>query len=172
MRTTRISVRTTPAVAAAALLLGFAAPAVAGGTGVTGVSVTSNGPTVRVSTSACARGGTASLLSGTQANVVQGRQITLAPGATQSGEWTGVGSGTYTVVVVCADGTTAGSQSVTVNAVPTVSATTAPAGVRGGLGGGSTDHRELTLAAGAALVAAAVAGTVLHLRRRARPHRH
>ncbi|MEV3873482.1 hypothetical protein [Streptomyces sp. NPDC049906] len=172
MRTTQISVRAALVVAVAALPLAPAAPAVAGGTGVSGISATVNGSTVQVSTAACPQGGTASLLTGTQATFAQGRQIDLGAGATQSGSWTDVGSGTYTVAVVCGNGTTAGTQSVTVNAVPALSATAAPAAaVRGGLGGGSTDHRSLTLVGGGALVATSVAGTVLYLRRRARPGR-
>ncbi|MFD7551136.1 hypothetical protein ACFV0R_04490 [Streptomyces sp. NPDC059578] len=171
MRTTLIAGRAGLTVAAAVLPLGLAAPAFAGGTGVSGISVVASGSTVRVSTAACGQGGTASLMTGTQAAFAQGRQVTLGSGATRSASWTDVGSGTYTVAVVCADGTTAGTQSVTVNTTPTVSATSAPAGVRGGLGGSSTDYRTVTLMGGGALVTVGAVTAALYLRRRARPHR-
>ncbi|MFJ4768218.1 hypothetical protein ACIP88_03720 [Streptomyces uncialis] len=173
MRTTQIAVRAGLAVAAAAIPLATASPALAGGTGVPGITVTSSGSTVQVSTGACGGGGTASLMTGTQADFGQGRQATLSTGATQSATWTNVGSGTYSVSVVCGNGTTAGTRSVTVNAAPTLSSTAAPAaGVRGGLGGSATDHRTLTLVGGGALVLTGVVGTVLYLRRKNGSRQH
>ncbi|MFD4831367.1 hypothetical protein GT204_02260 [Streptomyces sp. SID4919] len=172
MRTTQIAVRAGLAVAAAAIPLATASPVFAGGTGVPGITVTSSGSTVQVSTGACAGGGTASLMTGTQADFSQGRQATLSTGATQSATWTNVGSGTYSVSVVCGNGSTAGTRSVTVNAAPTLSSTTAPAGVRGGLGGSATDHRTLTLVGGGGLVLTGVVATVLYLRRKGGARQH
>ncbi|MER5948134.1 hypothetical protein ABT127_18970 [Streptomyces sp. NPDC001904] len=146
--------------AAAALPLALAAPAAH----ASGVTVTAEGSTVTATTTACPNGGNGSLLAAGQADFAQGRQTALTSG---SATWTGVASGTYTVVVVCADHSTAGTQSVTVSASPTISATSSPrGGVRGGLGGGSEDYGTLTYAAGGTMVAAAVAGGIWYLRRR------
>ncbi|GAA2237518.1 hypothetical protein [Streptomyces nogalater] len=108
--------------AAAALPAAFAGPTAA----VSGISVSTTGSTVSVVTSACTQvngsWGTAALLSSRQANFSQGRQVALSgTSVSQSAAWTGVSPGTYTVVVVCTGGTTAGSQSVIVSgaAVPT-----------------------------------------------------
>ncbi|MFF2847761.1 hypothetical protein ACFVT5_15810 [Streptomyces sp. NPDC058001] len=167
--------------AAAALPLTLAAPAFAGGTGLSGITVSAAGTTVQVSTVACATGGTASLMSSGQV-FTQGRQITLAGGTMiQSASWPGVGAGTYTVTVICANGTAVGTRSVTVGAAPTTAPTTAPAisatttpaqGVRGGLGGSTQDYGTLTKVGGGALVVAGVGGTVWYLRRRARHQRY
>jgi hypothetical protein len=186
MRMTQTLVRSGPAVAAAALPLalapGLAGPAAA----ATGIDVTTSGTTVQVTTSACATRsngsmGNASLLSKGQANFAQGRQVTLSgTSGSQSAAWSSVTSGTYTVVVVCADGSTAGTQAVTVSPVstPTISATTTPTataspsrGVMGGMGGTTKDYSGITYAAGGILVAAGVGGTVWVLRRRSRPTR-
>ncbi|WP_155589775.1 hypothetical protein [Streptomyces cavernae] len=170
MRTTPISVRSALTVAAAALPLVMATPAaVAWGSQI---NVNTSGTTVRVSTTSCtSAGGTASLLAAGQDS--RPRQAALSQGATtQTAAFTGVPAGTYTVVVVCRNGTTAGTQSITVNPFsnPTVSGTSSPSpsrGVMGGVGGASKDYRALTYGAGGALVAASIAGTVWHLRRRA-----
>ncbi|MYW64379.1 hypothetical protein GTY65_09885 [Streptomyces sp. SID8379] len=146
--------------AAAALPLTLAAPAAH----AAGITVTANGSTVTATTTSCQNGGNGSLLAAGQADFAQGRQMALSSGSVT---WTGVSSGTYTAVVVCADGSTAGTQSVTVSASPTISATSSPlGGVRGGLGGGSEDYGTLTYAAGGTLVAAALVGGVWYLRRR------
>ncbi|KAA0941984.1 MULTISPECIES: hypothetical protein [Streptomyces] len=187
MRMTQTLVRSGPAVAAAALplVLGPAGPAAA----ATGIDVTTSGTTVQVTTSACATRsngsmGNASLLSSGQANFAQGRQVTLSgTSGSQSAAWSSVTSGTYTVVVVCADGSTAGTQAVTVSPVstPTISATTTPTaptataspsrGVMGGMGSTTKDYSGVTYAAGGVLVAAGVGGAVWALRRRSRPDR-
>ncbi|RPF30940.1 hypothetical protein [Streptomyces sp. TLI_185] len=170
------------AAAAAALPLALAAvPAAAQGTGI---SVSTSGSTVSVTTSACPpRGGgalgTATLLSSSQ----PARQTALTgTAALQSAAWSNVSPGTYTVTVVCANGTPAGTQSVVVSsastptATPTatISATTRPSpslGVRGGVGGAVQDYGPLTVGVGAALVGTGVIATGWYLRRRARPNR-
>ncbi|MCX5599218.1 hypothetical protein [Streptomyces phaeochromogenes] len=186
MRMTQMLVRSGLTVAAAALPLTLTATeAVAVNTAI---NVTTSGTTVQVTTTDCATRsngsmGNASLLSSGQANFAQGRQVTLSGTSTsQAAAWSSVTTGTYTVIVVCADGTTAGTQSVTVSPVssPTISATaTATAtssaspsrGVMGGMGGGTKDYGAATYAAGGVLVAAGVGATVWVLRRRAKPHR-
>ncbi|WP_221359090.1 hypothetical protein [Streptomyces beigongshangae] len=193
MRITQTLVRSGPAVAAAALPLALAAGAPGVAAAATGIDVTTSGTTVQVTTTACvtrAGGsmGDASLLSAGQTNFAQGRQAALSGnGGSQSAAWSNVASGTYTVVVVCADGSTAGTQSVTVSPVttPTISATTAPStatataspssspsrGVMGGMGSTTKDYGGVTYAAGGFLVAAGVGATVWVLRRRSRPDR-
>ncbi|MFC8664058.1 hypothetical protein [Streptomyces sp. NPDC057199] len=187
MRITQMLVRSglTVAAAAALPLTLTATEAVAVNTVI---NVTTSGTTVQVTTTDCATRsngsmGNASLLSSGQANFAQGRQVTLSGTSTsQAAAWSNVTTGTYTVIVVCADGTTAGTQSVTVSPVssPTISATatatpTASAspsrGVMGGMGGGTKDYGTATYAAGGVLVAAGVGATVWVLRRRAKPHR-
>ncbi|MFF9769177.1 hypothetical protein ACF1GT_21675 [Streptomyces sp. NPDC014636] len=165
--------------AAAALPAALAGPSAA----ASGISVSTTGSTVSVVTSACTQinssWGTAALLTSSQANFAQGRQVALS-GTTisQSAAWTGVNPGTYTVVVVCSSGITAGSQSVIVSASsssrPTISATSTAApsrGVMGGLGGAARDYGPLTLGIGAALVGAGVVATGWVLRRRSKPYR-
>jgi hypothetical protein len=179
MRTTQILLRSGLTVAAAAALpLTLAAPAaVALGSGI---SVSTSGSTVSVTTSACPSNGSsfgnASLLSSGQANFAQGRQMALTgTSASQSAVWSNVGAGTYTAIVVCHDGTTAGTQSIVVStpsATPRISATASPSrGVMGGLGGASRDYGTATLVGGGALVATGAAAGVWFLRRRAKPHR-
>ncbi|MDN3262129.1 hypothetical protein QWJ26_20395 [Streptomyces sp. CSDS2] len=187
--------------AAAALPAALAGPTAA----VPGISVSTIGSTVSVVTGACTEvngsWGTAALLTSRQATFSQGRQVALSgTSVSQSAAWTGVSPGTYTVVVLCSSGTTAGSQSVIVSgaAVPTrptavpaqpttaptrpapvqtrpaISATTSPApsrGVMGGLGGAARDYGPLTLGVGAALVGTGVVATGWVLRRRSRPYR-
>ncbi|MDL5199854.1 hypothetical protein [Streptomyces sp. ALI-76-A] len=163
--------------AAVALPLTLAAgPAAA----ASGISVSTNGSTVSVTTSACtsnANGfGRASLLTSGQTSFAQGRQADLAgTNASQSALWSNVSPGTYTVIVICnKDGTQAGRQAVIVSAAatPTVSATTSPSrGVMGGVGGGTKDFGTLTLAAGGTLVGAGVLATAWFLRRRSKPYR-
>ncbi|MEU2438899.1 hypothetical protein ACFY9A_02005 [Streptomyces rubradiris] len=109
--------------AATALPAALAGPTAA----VSGISVSTIGSTVSVVTSACTQvngsWGTAALLTSRQANFSQGRQVALSgTSVSQSAAWTGVSPGTYTVVVLCSSGTTAGSQSVIVSgaAVPTL----------------------------------------------------
>ncbi|MDH6630510.1 hypothetical protein M2271_008371 [Streptomyces sp. LBL] len=169
--------------AAAGLPLALAAgPAAA----ASGISVSTSGSTVSVTTSACTSDnngfGRASLLTSSQANFAQGRQVDLAgTNAGQSALWSSVSPGTYTVIVICnRDGTQAGSQSIIVSAAstPTVSATSSPSpspspslGVMGGLGGSTKDYGTFTLAAGGALVGAGVLATAWFLRRRSKPYR-
>ncbi|MEU0247683.1 hypothetical protein [Streptomyces sp. NPDC006235] len=164
--------------AAAALPLALAAvPAAAG----PGISVSTTGSTVSVTTSACTQingsWGTASLLTSSQGSFAQGRQVTLSGTSTsQSAAWSNVSSGTYTVIVICSDGTTAGTQSVVVS--PTASPTRSPSpsaspsrGVMGGVGGSATDYGTVTLVAGGALVGTGLLATAWYLRRRNRPYR-
>ncbi|MFF9038559.1 hypothetical protein ACF090_24185 [Streptomyces sp. NPDC014892] len=177
MRTSQLLLRSGLTVAAAALPIALTAqPAAAV---PTGISVSTTGSSVSVTTSDCpdsANGtfGTASLLSGGQANFSQGRQVTLTGTSTaQSASWANVGPGTYTVIVVCKDGTTAGTQSVIVTAAtPTISTTASPArGVMGGVGGATREYGTVTLVGGGALVALGTGAAVWYLRRRAKPHR-
>ncbi|WP_128429754.1 hypothetical protein [Streptomyces cyaneus] len=144
---------------------------------VSGISVSTTGSTVSVTTSACTNvngsWGTASLLNSRQANFAQGRQVSLSgTAALQSAAWSGVSPGTYTVIVVCSNGSTAGTQSVIVTA-PRVSATASPSrGVMGGMGGGSKDYGTLTFVAGGALVGTGVLATAAWvMRRRSKPYR-
>ncbi|MEV0175886.1 hypothetical protein AB0I00_32830 [Streptomyces sp. NPDC050803] len=165
--------------AAAALPLALSAGAAAA---QSGISVSTSGSTVSVTTSACNQTnstgswGTASLLTSSQANFAQGRQVALS-GTTsqQSAAWSNVSPGTYTVIVMCAyNNQTAGTQSVIVSAgsTPTISATASPSrGVMGGLGGAAKDYGTLTLAAGGGLVAVGAVATAWFLRRRAKPYR-
>ncbi|MBX9398154.1 hypothetical protein K4749_32345 [Streptomyces sp. TRM72054] len=166
------------AVAAAALPLALVAgPAAA----QSGISVSTRGSTVSVTTSACTlmngRWGTASLLTSGQATFAQGRQVQLSgTTALQSSVWSNVSPGTYTVVVMCSNGNTAGTQSVIVSSgsTPTISATTTASptrGVVGGVGGASRDYGTLTLVGGGALVGTGVIATVWFLRRRSKPYR-
>ena len=95
-------------------------------------------------------------------------------GSGQSAAWSNVGPGTYTVIVMCSNGNTAGTQSVVVSTAPSlsVSPTASPSrGVMGGIGGGSTDYGTVTLVAGGALVGTGIAATAWYLRRR-NPPRH
>ncbi|WP_190190918.1 hypothetical protein [Streptomyces minutiscleroticus] len=127
MRIHRILVRSgLTATAAAALPLAPAAgQAAAAGPGIT---VTFSSSTVQANTTACGGGGDAALLSTGQTTFAQGRRTPLTTGSTQSASWSGVGSGTYTVAVVCSNGTTAGTQSITVSqdTSPTTSSTSSP----------------------------------------------
>ncbi|MDX3640368.1 hypothetical protein [Streptomyces sp. MB09-02B] len=177
MRTSQLLLRSGLTVAAAALPIALTAqPAAAV---PTGISVSTTGSSVTVTTSDCPNStngtfGTASLLSGGQANFSQGRQVTLTgTSTTQSASWANVGPGTHTVIVVCKDGTTAGTQSVIVTAAtPTISTTSSPArGVMGGVGGATREYGTVTLVGGGALVAVGTGAAVWYLRRRAKPHR-
>ncbi|MGJ5749541.1 hypothetical protein FB563_7945 [Streptomyces puniciscabiei] len=191
MHTSRLLARSGPALAAAAALTGaLAGPSAA----ASGISVSTTGSTVSVVTSACSEingsWGNAALLTSRQANFSQGRQVSLAgTSVSQSAAWTGVSPGTYTVVVVCSSGSTAGTQSVIVSSGsgPTISSTAssqtsstttsssaspAPSrGVLGGLGGAARDYGPLTLGIGAALVSAGALATGWFLRRRSKPYR-
>ncbi|MEV5959993.1 hypothetical protein AB0M11_40730 [Streptomyces sp. NPDC051987] len=183
MRTTRPLLRCGLTLAAAAAFPAWlAGPSAA----LTGISVSTIGTTVSVVTSACTQNngswGNASLLNSGQTAFAQGRQVALA-GTTvsQSAAWSGVSPGTYTVVVVCSNGGTAGTQSVIVSgttaAPPTTSSSTttksaAPSrGVMGGLGGAARDYGPLTLGIGAALVGSGVIATGWYLRKRSKPYR-
>ncbi|MFF7986144.1 hypothetical protein ACFZDK_44765 [Streptomyces sp. NPDC007901] len=180
MRTTRLLLRSGLTLAAAAALPTW----LAGPSGaISGISVSTIGTTVSVVTSACTQAGgswgNASLLNSGQTAFAQGRQVALA-GTTvsQSAAWSGVSPGTYTVVVVCSNGGTAGTQSVIVSsapAAPTTSSTTRSAapsrGVMGGLGGAARDYGPLTLGIGAALVGSGVIATGWYLRKRSKPYR-
>ncbi|MEU6803631.1 hypothetical protein [Streptomyces neyagawaensis] len=176
MRMSQLLLRSGLTMAAAALPFALATPSAAV---PTGISVSTTGSSVTVTTSDCPNStngafGTASLLASGQANFSQGRQATLVGTSTsQSASWTNVTPGTYTVIVVCRDGTTAGTQSVIVTAAtPTISATASPSrGVMGGMGGASEEYGAVTLVGGGALVAAGTVAAVWYLRRRAKPHR-
>lgn len=176
MRTTQILLRSGLTVAAAAALpLTLAAPsAVALGSGI---SVSTSGSTVSVTTSACPSNGSsfgnASLLSSGQGSFAQGRQVALTGTSTsQAASWSSVSAGTYTVIVVCQDGTTAGTQSIVVSTTATPRASSTPSlGVMGGFGGAAKDYGTVTLVGGAALVATGTVAGAWFLRRRAKPHR-
>ncbi|MER8223825.1 hypothetical protein ABTZ58_25180 [Streptomyces sp. NPDC094143] len=178
MRNSSIVSRSGLTVAAAALPLALAAvPATAG----PGISVSTTGSTVSVTTSSCTQingsWGTASLLTSSQGSFAQGRQVTLSGTSTsQSAAWSNVTAGTYTVIVICSDGTTAGTQSVVVSPAPTPTRTASPSaspsrGVMGGVGGSSTDYGTVTLVAGGTLVGAGLLATAWYLRRRTKPYR-
>nr|WSY57109.1 hypothetical protein OG999_47875 [Streptomyces sp. NBC_00886] len=178
MRTFQLLLRSGLTVtAAAALPLALTAgPAGA----ASGISVSTTGSTVSVTTSACSQNsttgvwGTGSLITSSQASFAEGRKATLA-GTTvsQSAAWTNVTPGTYTVIVMCQNASTpAGTQSVIVSAATTPTATASPSrGVMGGFGGATKDYGPLTLAAGGGLVGAGAIATVWFLRRRAKPYR-
>ncbi|MEU9570989.1 hypothetical protein AB0D62_14035 [Streptomyces massasporeus] len=178
MRNSSPVLRSGLTVAVAALPLALAAvPAVAG----PGISVSTTGSTVSVTTSSCTQingsWGTASLLTSSQGSFAQGRQVTLSGTSTsQSAAWSSVSPGTYTVIVVCSDGTTAGTQSVVVSTAPSPSRSASPSaspsrGVMGGVGGSTTDYGTVTLVAGGMLVGAGLLGTAVYLRRRNKPYR-
>ncbi|MER6063231.1 hypothetical protein ABT167_19010 [Streptomyces sp. NPDC001792] len=182
MHTSPLLVRSGLALAAAAALpAALAGPSAA----ASGISVSTTGSAVSVVTGACSgingSWGDAALLTSRQANFSQGRQSALSGTAvSQSAAWTGVRPGTYTVVVVCSSGSTAGTQSVIVSSgsgsgsEPTTSSTASPApslGVLGGLGGAARDYGTLTLGIGAALVSTGAVVTGWYLRRRPKPHR-
>ncbi|WP_371657762.1 hypothetical protein [Streptomyces sp. NBC_00280] len=177
MRTVPLFLRSGPTVAAAAVLaLALTAPTAS----AAGISVSTSGSTVSVTTSACPTTsgsgyGSASLLNSSQRSFADGRVVTLSGTSTgQSAVWSDVGTGTYTVTVRCANGTTAGSQAVIVStaSTPTISATASPTrGVMGGLGGAAKDYGTLTFAAGGALVACGIVATAWALRRRSKPYR-
>ncbi|MEU6242737.1 hypothetical protein [Streptomyces sp. NPDC047024] len=115
---------------AAALPVLCAGPSAA----VSGISVSANGSIVSVSTSACATQtngswGNASLLFAGQSSFEQGVRSALSgTSGTQSAAWSGVEPGTYTVMVICANGVSAGTRTITVGAAsaPTISATSRP----------------------------------------------
>ncbi|MBL1084551.1 hypothetical protein JK359_21710 [Streptomyces actinomycinicus] len=178
MHTSRLLRSGLTLAAAATLPAVLAGPSAA----ASGISVSTTGSTVSVVTSACTQingsWGTAALLTSSQASFAQGRQVSLSgTSVSQSAAWSSVSPGTYTVVVVCSSGSTAGSQSVIVSAAsakPTISATSKAApsrGVMGGLGGAARDYGALTLGVGAALVGAGVVATGWVLRRRSKPYR-
>ncbi|MFD5624647.1 hypothetical protein [Streptomyces sp. NPDC127072] len=176
MRTTQLLIRSGLTVAAAAALPLTLAAESAAAVG-SGISVSTSGSTVSVTTSACPSNGSsfgnASLLSSGQGSFAQGRQVALTGTSTsQAASWSTVSAGTYTVIVVCQDGTTAGTQSIIVSAsaTPRVSATPSR-GVMGGLGGAAQDHGTLTLVGGAALAATGTIAGAWFLRRRSKPHR-
>jgi hypothetical protein len=184
MRISPPLLRRGPIVAAAAVLPALAAgPAAAG----PGISVSTTGNTVSVTTTACTRlngsWGTASLLTSVQGSFAEGRQVALSGTATgQSATWNGISPGTYTVVVVCSDNSTAGTQTVIVSSAPSPSASPSPSrtaaspsasprGVLGGVGGAVKDYGTVTLVAGGALVGTGVIAAAWFLRRRSKPYR-
>ncbi|CQR65809.1 hypothetical protein [Streptomyces leeuwenhoekii] len=182
MRISPSLLRWGPAVAAAALPLALAAGPVSA---VSGISVSTSGSMVSVTTSACGRingsWGTASLLDSRQTSFAQGRQVALSgTAAAQSAAWSSVTPGTYTVIVLCSNNDTAGTQTVIVAPAPSPSATRSavPAvtaspsrGVLGGVGGAVRDYGTVTLVAGGALAGSGVIAAVWFLRRRAKPYR-
>ncbi|NGO75700.1 hypothetical protein G6045_08400 [Streptomyces sp. YC504] len=168
---------------------------VAGGNAA-GIKVTVNGSTVQATTSACTKGGRASLIGGGNGSFAGGQQALLAGG---SATWSNVNPGSYTVAVVCAGGDAAGSQRVTISgssatsptgptttAAPTTAPTTRPTApvvtpttrpqvipqgrVRAGLGGGAPERVDTSaqIAGGAALAVTAGVGGTLLIRRRNR----
>ncbi|MFJ7770167.1 hypothetical protein ACIQ1J_17605 [Streptomyces sp. NPDC097107] len=169
------------AAAAAALPVALAAgPASAG----PGISVSTTGTTVSVTTTACAQlngsWGTASLLTGSQGDFAQGRQVALSGTSSgQSASWAGISPGTYTVIVMCSNNSTAGAQTVIVSAAPSPSPSrsaspapsASPRGVMGGIGGAVQDYGTATLVAGGALVGTGVIAAAWFLRRRQKPYR-
>ncbi|AWW41099.1 MULTISPECIES: hypothetical protein [Streptomyces] len=176
MTTSQPFLRAGLTLAAAALPITLAAgPAGAAG----GISVNTSGSTVSVTTTACAQlngsWGVASLLTSNQTSFAQGRQVTLsASGGLQTAAWSNVTPGTYTVVVVCSNNNTAGTQSVIVSAPSksTISATSTPSrGVLGGVGGTNKDYSTVTMVAGGALVGTGVIAAAWFLRRRSKPYR-
>jgi hypothetical protein len=178
MRTSRLLVHAGLTVTAAATLP-LAVTAQPAAARISGISVSTTGSTVSVVTSACAQingsWGTAALLNSSQATFAQGRQVALS-GTTvsQSAAWSNVSPGTYTVIVVCSNGSTAGTQSVIVSAssTSTISATASPTrGVLGGVGGAVRDYGTVTLAVGGALVGTGIIATAWFLRRRSKPYR-
>ncbi|MFD9321406.1 hypothetical protein ACFWDQ_27710 [Streptomyces sp. NPDC060053] len=182
MRTSRFLVHSglTVAAAAALPLTLTAQPAVAR---TSGISVSTTGSTVSVVTSACTQingsWGTAALLGSAQASFAQGRQVALSgTAAGQSAAWSGVSPGTYTVVVMCSNGTTAGTQSVIVSTPVTPRVSTTPTataspsrGVMGGLGGAARDYGPVAMGVGGALVGTGVIAAAWFLRRRSKPYR-
>lgn len=145
-----------------------------------GISVSTSGSTVSVTTTTCTVSsgsgyGSASLLNSSQRSFTDGRVVTLSgTSVSQSAVWANVSPGTYTVIVRCANGDTAGTQAVIVStaSTPSISATASPTrGVMGGLGGAAKDYGTLTFAAGGVLVACGAAATVWVLRRRSKPYR-
>lgn len=184
MRVLQISVRSGLVAVTAALPLALSSPASAAG-----ISVSTAGSTVSVATTACKQMGgsfgNASLLSPGQSRFAQGRQVALSQAnGTQSAAWSNVGRGTFTVVVVCANGSTAGTQPILVSpsatsrppAAPATPAAPAPAvspslGVMGGAGGSVHDYGTLTLVAGGVLATTGAGVAAWYLRRRTRrPH--
>jgi surface antigen len=169
-------------VAAAALPIALAAGPVSA---ASGISVSTSGSTVSVTTSACGRingsWGTASLLDSRQTSFAHGRQVALSgTAAAQSAAWSSVTPGTYTVIVLCSNNDTAGTQTVIVAPAPSPSptrsavpaATASPSrGVLGGVGGAVRDYGTVTLVAGGALAGSGVIAAVWFLRRRAKPYR-
>lgn len=169
-------------LAAAALPIALAAGSAQAGPGI---SVSTAGSTVSVTTSACAQlngdWGTASLLGSGQTSFEQGRQASLSgTSAGQSAAWSNVSPGTYTVIVRCSNNSTAGSQSVVVAApsTPTASPSGSPSasaspsrGVMGGIGGAARDYGTVTLVGGGLLVGSGVFATAWFLRRRQKPYR-
>ncbi|KPI20370.1 hypothetical protein OK074_1199 [Actinobacteria bacterium OK074] len=180
MRTNRLLVRSgLTVVAVATLPLVLAAPGASAA--ASGISVSTSGSTVSVTTTSCAQVngsfGNASLLSSGQSSFAQGRQAALAgANGTQSAAWSNVGSGTFTVVVVCSNGTSAGQQAVAVSAsstrTPASTSASPTRGVLGGMGGSVKDYGPLTLAAGGALVATGTVAAAWFLRRRTRPRHY
>ncbi|NEY31024.1 hypothetical protein GTU99_02180 [Streptomyces sp. PRKS01-65] len=183
MRISPSLLRPGPAVAAAAVLpVVLAAGPVSA---ASGISVSTAGSTVSVSTSACGRingsWGTAALLDSRQTSFAQGRQVALSgTAAAQTAAWPGVAPGTYTVIVLCSNNDTAGTQAVIVGPAsdPSPTRSAAPAataspsrGVLGGVGGAVRDHGTATLVAGGALAGSGVIAAGWFLRRRAEPHR-
>ncbi|MEV0487664.1 hypothetical protein AB0I69_44580 [Streptomyces sp. NPDC050508] len=178
MRTFQLLLRSGLTVTAAAALPLALTAGTAGA--ASGISVSTTGTTVSVTTSACSQNrttgvwGTGSLLTSSQGSFAEGRKATLA-GTTvsQSTAWTNVTPGTYTVIVMCQNvSTPAGTQSVIVSSSTTPTATASPSrGVMGGLGGATKDYGPLTLAAGGGLVGVGLIATAWFLRRRAKPYR-
>jgi hypothetical protein len=166
-----------PVAAAAALPFVLASPPASA---VSGISVSTSGSTVSVTTSACTQiggsWGTASLLSSGQSSFAQGRQVALSgTSGLQSAAWSSVGPGTYTVIVQCSNNTTAGTQSVIVSSAPatrTPTATASPSrGVMGGVGGATEDYGTVTLVAGGVLAGSGILAAAWFLRRRSKPYR-
>lgn len=174
----------TMATAAAVLPLAASSPTAVAA--VSDINVTAYRGTVSVVTHSCtaqnSAWGKAALLSAGQTLSAQGRQATLTgTSVSQSAAWYNVAPGTYTVVVVCSNGTTAGTQSVVVattglttaspSAQPTRGVTAVSPSVQqtrgsaAGVGGGTTDFTLLARAVGGTLLALGCTTIGWYLRR-------
>ncbi|MEU1408307.1 hypothetical protein ABZ471_39445 [Streptomyces sp. NPDC005728] len=202
MHTTHIVLRCGMPAAAAVILPLTATVGTAGAT-VSDINVTATGATVSAVTNACTRQngswGNAALLSAGQTSFAEGRQAALdGTSVSQSTAWYNIPPGTYTVIVMCSNGTIAGTKPVTVTSrtsatlpassqptfpasseltlpaspQPTLGASSQPTrGATAGIGGTTRDYRSLTYAAGGVLLVAGLTATGWYLRRRTKPHR-
>ncbi|WP_037868574.1 hypothetical protein [Streptomyces sp. SPB074] len=94
------------------------------------VTVRAQGSTVRLTTSACPRGGTATLVAAGRATADGGFAVDLAPGGrARTASWLAVEDGRYVARVRCADGTRLSGAAVRVpGPLPSPAVTPAPEG--------------------------------------------